>query len=101
MMRQVVATLMVLVLGIVLVLAVSEMPRFGDPQNPSNNVLSNRFTEDILDDVNIPNAITGIIADYRAYDTLGEATVLFAGIAAVLTVLAAHSDVGRGVRRDE
>ncbi len=33
------------------------------------------------------NLVTSIITDYRSYDTLGEVTVLFAAIAAVLTVL--------------
>jgi multicomponent Na+:H+ antiporter subunit B len=33
------------------------------------------------------NLVTGVILDYRGYDTLGEATVLFTAVIGVLTVL--------------
>lgn len=33
------------------------------------------------------NLVTGVIFDFRAYDTLGEATVLFTAVIGVLTVL--------------
>ncbi|MDO9576366.1 MAG: DUF4040 domain-containing protein [Candidatus Cloacimonadales bacterium] len=33
------------------------------------------------------NLVTGIVFDFRAYDTLGEATVLFTAVVGVLTVL--------------
>ncbi|MEM2715848.1 MAG: hydrogen gas-evolving membrane-bound hydrogenase subunit E, partial [Candidatus Thermoplasmatota archaeon] len=32
------------------------------------------------------NAVTSVVFDYRGYDTLGEATILFAAIAGVLTL---------------
>ena len=31
-------------------------------------------------EVNIPNLVTAILADWRAYDSLGEATLLFTAI---------------------
>ncbi|MBN1948269.1 MAG: DUF4040 domain-containing protein [Candidatus Cloacimonetes bacterium] len=33
------------------------------------------------------NLVTGVVFDFRAYDTLGEATVLFTAVVGVLTVL--------------
>jgi multisubunit Na+/H+ antiporter MnhB subunit len=33
------------------------------------------------------NLVTSVILDYRAFDTLGEATVLFTAAMAVLTVV--------------
>ena len=33
------------------------------------------------------NLVTGVIFDYRGYDTLGEATILFTAVVGVLTVL--------------
>ena len=33
------------------------------------------------------NLVTGIVFDFRAYDTLGEATVLFTAVIGVLTIL--------------
>ncbi len=100
-MRVVVAAFIIIILGSLLLLMASEMPTFGDPDNPSNNQVSQRYSRDIIRDTNIPNVITGIITDYRAYDTLGEATVLFAGIAAVLTVLGSHVNAGRKRGQDD
>ncbi|MFO8059103.1 MAG: hydrogen gas-evolving membrane-bound hydrogenase subunit E [Bacillota bacterium] len=94
-MRRIIAAVVLLALGLMLALMVSEMPPFGQPDNPSNNVVSRRYTGECLDDVNVPNIVSAIIIDYRGYDTLGETTVLFAGIAAVLSVLAAHVAAGR------
>ncbi|MEE8317508.1 MAG: hydrogen gas-evolving membrane-bound hydrogenase subunit E, partial [Candidatus Omnitrophota bacterium] len=33
------------------------------------------------------NLVTAVILDYRAYDTLGEATILFTAVMAVLAVM--------------
>ncbi len=33
------------------------------------------------------NLVTGVIFDFRGYDTLGEATILFTAVIGVLTVL--------------
>ena len=33
------------------------------------------------------NLVTGVVLDFRAYDTLGEATVLFTAVIGVLTIL--------------
>lgn len=33
------------------------------------------------------NVVTSIVFDYRGYDTLGEATILFAAIAGTLAIL--------------
>jgi len=37
--------------------------------------------------VSAANIVAAIILDYRAYDTLGEATVLFTAVVGVLTVM--------------
>ena len=34
-----------------------------------------------------PNIVTSILLDFRGYDTLGEATVLFCSILGALTIL--------------
>ena len=35
----------------------------------------------------VPNMVTAVLADYRAFDTLGEVTVIFTGAVAVLLIL--------------
>jgi len=37
----------------------------------------------------VVNAVAAVILDYRAYDTLGEITVLFTAIAATMAVICA------------
>ena len=35
----------------------------------------------------MPNMVTAVLADYRAFDTLGEVIVIFTGAVAVLLIL--------------
>ncbi len=86
-MRQIIPVLLTLILGLALLLVVAEMPTFGDPDNPAHNIVSERYLSQGVGETGAQNIVTAIITDYRAYDTLGEVTVLFAAIAAVLTVL--------------
>ncbi|WP_456396248.1 hypothetical protein [Thermococcus sp.] len=38
-------------------------------------------------DVGVPNLVTAIVADWRAYDSLGEATLLFTAVTGVYLLL--------------
>jgi len=88
-MRFVITTIVLALIGVMLVLMVSEMPNFGEP-GPAYNAVTRHYLDNSVADTGAINVISAIILDYRAYDTLGEATVLFAGIAAVLASLVAH-----------
>ncbi len=80
----------ILALGGLLLIMVSsyaEMPPMGNPANPSYNEVARHYLNHSLEETRAPNVIANIITDYRALDTLGEATVLFTSIAAVLTIL--------------
>jgi len=48
---------------------------------------ANRYLQDGLKETGAANIVTAVLLDYRAYDTLGEATVLFAAIIGALAVL--------------
>ena len=41
------------------------------------------------------NLVTGIVLDFRAYDTLGEATVLFTAVIGILTILRMKGKKGK------
>ena len=75
--------------GLLLIMISSymQMPPMGDIENPSYNEVAEYYLDETLEDSHAPNAVAVIIMDYRALDTLGEATVLFTSIAAVLTIL--------------
>ncbi len=80
-------------LGLILYIfsfTVAEMPPFGHPGNPSFNEVPKRYLEAGPEETGALNITSSIITDYRAFDTLGEATVLFAAIAAALATLKAH-----------
>ncbi len=85
--------LTVYLLGLIIFLfsfTVAEMPPFGDPGNPVFNEVSQRYLERGPEDTGAVNIVASVIIDYRAFDTLGEATVLFVAIAAVVATLKSH-----------
>ena len=60
-----------------LMFTVTNLPSFGSPDHPINNEVSARYIEKGLQETGAVNIVTGMILDYRAFDTLGESTVLF------------------------
>lgn len=70
--------------------ALAELPVFGSP-------LMRVATEYIalgLERTGAANVVAAIILDFRGYDTLGEATVLFTAVVGVLTVVRRASVLG-------
>lgn len=82
-----------LLIGLLL-LTVAELPRFGEPGNPANNVVSRRYLERGLEETGAVNVVAGMILDYRAFDTFGESAVLFAAVIGVLMLLEASERRG-------
>jgi multisubunit Na+/H+ antiporter MnhB subunit len=76
------------VLFLVLANSVLRMPEVGLVNHPAYNEVARFYLENAQQDTGAVNVIASIITDYRAFDTLGETTVLFTAIAAVFSVLA-------------
>lgn len=70
-----------------LLIAVSYLPSYGHMENPVNNEVSERYIENGLQETGAVNIVTGMILDYRAFDTLGESHVLFIATCTVLILL--------------
>ena len=70
-----------------LLYTVTTLPHFGDPNHPINNEVSARYIEKGLQETGAVNIVTGMILDYRAFDTLGESSVLFTAAMVVLFLL--------------
>jgi multisubunit Na+/H+ antiporter MnhB subunit len=60
-----------------------ELPDFGSPRME----VASRYLEQGLPETGASNLVGSVILDYRAYDTLGEATVLFTAVIGVVTVM--------------
>lgn len=71
----------------ILLYMVSYLPPTGNATNPDNNEVAAKYIEDGLKDTGAVNIVTGMILDYRAFDTLGESNVLFIATCAVFILL--------------
>lgn len=73
---------------LVLLLTVANMPKFGAADAPANsNEVAGRYIEKGQEETGAVNIVTGMILDYRAFDTLGESHVLFIAACTVLILL--------------
>lgn len=92
---RIVSVLFCISLVVVLLTAVSHMPQFGNADNPVNNEVSERYIESGLQETGAVNIVTGMILDYRAFDTLGESHVLFIATCTVLILLRSDKKKGK------
>lgn len=60
-----------------LIYSVAYLPKVGSPSSPTFNFVATSYILRSLVDTHAVNAVTGMILDYRAFDTLGESFVLF------------------------
>ncbi|MEG0778986.1 MAG: hydrogen gas-evolving membrane-bound hydrogenase subunit E [Oscillospiraceae bacterium] len=77
-----------LVMVVVLLATVLSMPTFGDAANPTNNEVPARYLEKGYAETGAPNAVAGMILNYRGFDTFGESCVLFLAVSCVFMLLA-------------
>jgi multisubunit Na+/H+ antiporter MnhB subunit len=87
--------------GIVLAVAVigvtvisSYLPRFAEPVFAATHTAepaSAEYLKNALKETGAANVVSSVILDYRAYDTLGEATVLFTSIIGATVILRTKS----------
>mgnify|MGYP006284377591 CR=1 FL=1 len=94
--RVAISIITVVVLAGVLVLSLDmfeALPEFGEPTMET----AKYYVENAraAHETHSANLVTSIILDYRAYDTLGEITVLFTAILGALTIIRIKSDSGK------
>lgn len=63
--------------------ALRELPSFGNPIM----AMVKGYLEEGVSKTGAVNLVTAVILDFRAYDTLGEATVLFTSVIGIMAVL--------------
>lgn len=84
---KIVSVIFCLIFIAVLIFAVSYLPPIGGAHNPGTNEVTQRYIENGLQETGAVNIVTGMILDYRAFDTLGESHVLFIATITVLIML--------------
>lgn len=73
----------IVVLVLVAMAGFKNLPPFGEPIMR----VASTYLEQGLSKTGAGNLVTSVILDFRAYDTLGEATVLFTAVIGVLAVV--------------
>lgn len=81
------AVLFCIILMGLLLYTVSYLPPTGAVDKPVNNEVPARYIEKGLQETGAVNIVTGMILDYRAFDTFGESNVLFVATITVLILL--------------
>lgn len=72
-------------LGAFLLWGSSDLPAFGNLGAVASNYLSPHYLTHAYHETHTPNVVTAVVVDYRSFDTLIEATVVFtAGVACLL-----------------
>lgn len=85
--QRLVAGMIALAVAGLLSVGVLAMPEFGDADTPPFNALEDRELIQPYEQMHTPNAVTAVLADYRSFDTLIEATVVLTAALACLLVL--------------
>lgn len=66
-----------------IIVALKQLPLFGFPKYN----LAGYYVKNALKETGVTNIVSAIILNYRGYDTLGEATVLFCAIIGVTAIM--------------
>ncbi|PKK85409.1 MAG: hypothetical protein CVT48_05485 [Thermoplasmata archaeon HGW-Thermoplasmata-1] len=81
--RRITAIVALAVFGAFMVLACLFMHPFGTtPESAMDDYIINNCQNE----TGANNAVTSVVFDYRGFDTLGEATILFTAVAGIMTV---------------
>ncbi|MFC1523528.1 DUF4040 domain-containing protein [Thermodesulfobacteriota bacterium] len=73
--------------GIILLIAEGEFPKWADPGAPASMHVSPHFITQSIEETAVPNLVTSVLGDYRGFDTMFETAVIFAAGIAVFAIL--------------
>lgn len=86
-------TFLIVILTAIFCLTTGSLPVIGDHNSPANTHITPRYIEMSKVETGSPNIVTGVLADYRGFDTLGETSVMFvAGLTTVLILRAGKEE---------
>ncbi len=82
---RMIGTIVLVIITTLFCLNVDALPTIGDINSAPNQHITPTYIEHCQHDTGSPNIVTGVLADYRGFDTLGETSVMF--VAGITTVL--------------
>lgn len=107
--RRLLSMTVVAAAALIVIYATFDKPRFGDPEAPVQVHVSPWYLDKTSELIEIPNAVTAVLASFRGYDTLGELIVVFTAGIGVLFLFASGTssplkrsplyDAGAGLRQ--
>lgn len=86
-MRQALIALAIAAAVLPMLIGVAGLPRPGDATAPVHTHVAAHYIAAGPEEAGAINLVTGVLLNYRAYDTFGEVMVIFAALAAVTAVL--------------
>jgi multisubunit Na+/H+ antiporter MnhB subunit len=81
--RNLIAITFLTVVSIFLLFSALFIHPFG---NPNEQAMDQYIIDNSLEETGANNGVTAVVFDYRGFDTLGEATVLFTAVAGVFLI---------------
>ncbi|MFX1518106.1 MAG: hydrogen gas-evolving membrane-bound hydrogenase subunit E [Promethearchaeota archaeon] len=82
--RNIVAIVFFAVVAVCFIVTAIAIHDFGKPNSPN---MDDYIINNCQEETGANNAVTSVVFDYRGFDTLGEATVLFSAVAGVIILL--------------
>lgn len=93
-MRRPLLALAIMAAAVPMLAGVLALPRPGDPAAPVHDRVAAYVVAQGAEETGADNLVTAVLLGYRGYDTFGEVMVIFAALAAVMTVLAPRPGEG-------
>jgi len=88
--RNMLAIVFLAIIAVFFVFSVLMMHPFGDPNIREGETVTTDMDDHIItnsqEETGADNTVTSVVFDYRGFDTLGEATVLFTAVAGVILI---------------
>jgi len=96
------AVAFVAVIGLFGIQIFNEFPEFGTSvMQRFTDVPSLVYLQSGLAETGAPNLVTAVLLDFRTWDTLGEATVLFCAVLGAAAILRRHARINADKEEDE
>ena len=82
--RNVVAVIFFAIVAVFLIFAALMVHQFGNPDQYIEPEMDQYIIDNTQNETGADNGVASVVFDYRGFDTLGEATVLFTAVAGVI-----------------